>query len=186
MGVKLGFKHSNLKQSNFIKIMKRKYEKFTAFSLICIAILGVTSIPLQIWEEEYRAYVSEIDTGFKEHINEMEQMKLLIDSKMVRRCVNDSFNFTMSDEGLFGECGTHSQYNEEKNCYEIYTYGEDINGSVLSKEVIQLIESAPKTEIIQINEKYPFYGFLKIANYFLIVLAFLFSVLALTGFKKLR
>ena len=152
--------------------MKKSVELLTSLATVFLILMGAIDIMLQM--------------NYVEFLTEAEKANMLLDRKMVCRCISkiESINFTMSSSGLNGDCGIIPNYNPQKKCDEICTYGENITGSKLALDTLSLVNKAPRDSIEFLGGNIS-RGILVTLRWVFFILALLFSIVAIfKGFSK--
>ena len=155
--------------------MKSKFNKFMAFVALALLLVGISDYFIDSKIDEYDSYL----------VNYIHASDLL-EKGMVFRCMNigDKTTIKTSEEGLLGQCGiTDFHYDVEKGCYGFYTFGEEINGTLLAEKQVELIKNKPKDTVNVIGLNLSI-DFLKTLRWIFWLAALIFTGLAIfKGFK---
>jgi hypothetical protein len=165
--------------------MQKKLEKLSLFITLLLVILSVVVGVMDYFEDQYQNVV---DTAKEEWSQTYANISLLTDKGIIKHCVKPSEHLfiNMSKEGLNGECGMSGvAFNQDQGCYEFYTYGEQVKGSELAKQIIVFTEENKLNDLKSLKEMYPIYSLLFFLKWVLLISCLLIGFIAFKSFKKL-
>ena len=87
--------------------------------------------------------------NYNEYNEERQKIKDYLEMVIIEECITpkESFEFKMSDDGLYGECGgVFGKEDKGGECTKLYLYGADVNGTELAERYINITEEYYNTK----------------------------------------